>query len=71
MRKYFCDSCGREGETKHLPYHISADFHGFKKAFHDFDVCASCGDRLGLATVIEKLVEREGTVIPRLKGTSS
>jgi hypothetical protein len=69
MRKYFCDSCGREGETKHLPYHISADSDDYSRAFRDFEVCASCADRLGLATVIEKLVERERTVKPVLKAT--
>jgi len=69
MRKHFCDSCGKERETKDLPYRIGVDFHDFNKAFHDFEVCASCADRLGLATVIEKLVERERTDKPLLKAT--
>jgi hypothetical protein len=71
MRKSFCDSCGRESETKHLPYNISADMHDYTKVYRDFEVCASCGDRLGLATIIEKLTESERTLKPRLKGTSS
>jgi hypothetical protein len=71
MRKSFCDSCGGESEMKHLPYHISADFHDFNKAFHDFEVCAPCADRLGLATVIERLIESKSTLTPRLKRASS
>jgi len=68
MRKHFCDRCGRESESKDLPYHISVDFHDYKKEFFDFEVCAPCGDSVGLATIIERLTESQRTLKPRLKG---